>query len=200
MGGQQQIVGEHLVGLDGTVNLGTYGSVYITGMTLAEARQVIEQHLTAFLDEPKISINVFSYNSKVYYVIIEGGGQGDRVQRFPITGNETVLDAISNIGGLTPFSSKAIWIARPAPYGIVCDQVLPVNWRDVTRGGSTATNYQVLPGDRIFISESRLVAFDATIERLTRPFERMLGFTALASQTIQSVQRFPRGFQQGQGF
>ena len=34
--GQQQIEGEHLVGPDGTVNLGTYGSVYVAGMTLAK--------------------------------------------------------------------------------------------------------------------------------------------------------------------
>jgi hypothetical protein len=32
--GQQQIVGEHMVGQDGTVNLGTYGTVYVTGMTV----------------------------------------------------------------------------------------------------------------------------------------------------------------------
>src|SRR3989304_838997 len=32
--GAQQIVGEHLVAMDGRVNLGTYGSVYVSGMTL----------------------------------------------------------------------------------------------------------------------------------------------------------------------
>src|SRR5690606_31520697 len=31
--GAQQISGEHLVGPDGSVNLGTYGSVFVTGMT-----------------------------------------------------------------------------------------------------------------------------------------------------------------------
>ena len=36
--GQQQIAGEHLVGPDGTINLGTYGTVYVTGMTLAWRR------------------------------------------------------------------------------------------------------------------------------------------------------------------
>ncbi len=34
--GAQQIVGEHLVGPDGRVNLGTYGSVYVAGMTIDE--------------------------------------------------------------------------------------------------------------------------------------------------------------------
>jgi polysaccharide export outer membrane protein len=197
--GQQQIVGEHLVGPDGTVNLGSYGSVYVTGLTLDEARAAIEEHLTAFLEAPKISLDVFAYNSKTYYVIIEGAGQGDRVSRLPVTGNETVLDAISNVGGLTALSSKTIWIARPAPAGVDCDQVLPVNWREITRGGSTATNYQILPGDRVFISEDRFVALDTTLEKMLRPFERLLGFSALGAQTVQQMQRFPRGFTQ-QGF
>lgn len=195
-GGQQQIVGEHLVGLDGTVNLGSYGSVYVTGMTLDQARAAIEEHLSRYLDSPKISLDVFAYNSKTYYVIVEGAGQGDRVTRLPITGNETVLDAISNVGGLTALSSKTIWVARPAPAGVECDQILPVKWRDITRGGSTATNYQVLPGDRIFISEDRFVALDATLEKMLRPFERLLGFSALGAQTIQQFQRFPKGFNQ----
>jgi polysaccharide export outer membrane protein len=196
-GGQQQIIGEHLIGLDGTINLGSYGSVYVTGMTIDQARAAIEQHLSEFLEAPKISLTVFAYNSKTYYVIVEGAGQGDRVTRLPITGNETVLDAISNVGGLTALSSKTIWIARPAPAGVQCDQILPINWREITRGGSTATNYQVLPGDRIFISEDRFVALDSTLEEMLRPFERILGFSALGAQTIQQMQRFPKGFNQG---
>ena len=60
---------------------------------------------------------MFAYNSKVYYVITEGAGQGDLVARLPITGNETVLDAISQINGLSRLSSKNIWIARPTPSG-----------------------------------------------------------------------------------
>jgi polysaccharide export outer membrane protein len=195
--GQQQIVGEHLVGLDGTLNLGSYGLVYVTGMTITEARAAVEEHLSQFLEEPKISLTVFAYNSKKYYVIVEGAGQGDRVTPLPITGNETVLDAIGTVGGLTALSSKTIWIARPAPAGVDCDQILPVNWREITRGGSTDTNYQILPGDRVFISEDRFVALDSTLEKMLRPFERLLGFTALGAQTIQQLQRFPRGLNQG---
>jgi polysaccharide export outer membrane protein len=54
-----------------------------------------------------------------------------------------------------------------------------------------------LPGDRIFISEDRFVALDSTLEKLLRPFERLLGFSALGAQTIQQFQRFPKGFNQG---
>ena len=58
------------------------------------------------LDNPEISLDVFAYNSKVYYIVTQGAGQGDAVYRFPITGNETVLDAISQINGLNFNSSK----------------------------------------------------------------------------------------------
>ncbi|MBM4059390.1 MAG: hypothetical protein FJ275_14320, partial [Planctomycetes bacterium] len=99
--GQQQIAGEHLVAPDGTINLGTYGTVYVTGLTLDEAKKTVEQHLEQYLDAPLVSVDVFSYNSKVYYVITEGAGFGDNIARFPVTGNETVLDAISQINGLS---------------------------------------------------------------------------------------------------
>ena len=192
--GQQQISGEHLVGPDGTINLGTYGSVYITGLTLEEAKTAIEKHLDKHLDAPLVSVDVFSYNSKVYYVVTEGAGYGDNVARFPVTGNETVLDAISQINGLSRLSSKDIWIARPAPSGVGCDQVLPVDIAAIMKGGSTATNYQLLPGDRVFIAQDHMVAFDSLIGKITAPFERIFGFALLGSSTVQQFNRFPFGF------
>jgi polysaccharide biosynthesis/export protein len=196
--GKQQIAGEHLVGPDGTINLGTYGNVYVSGMTLEMTKAAIERHLSKFLESPEVSVDVFSYNSKVYYIIAAGGGLGDQVTRVPVTGNETVLDAIAQVDGLTRISSKRIWIARPAPGGVGCDQLLPVNWTEITRGASTATNYQVLPGDRIFIEEDRLVALDTIINKITAPFERVLGFTLLGTQTVQTINRFPRGLSNNQ--
>jgi protein involved in polysaccharide export with SLBB domain len=195
----QPITGEHLVSPDGTVNLGTYGLVYVAGMTLGQAKAAIEEHLKAYLDEPQVSVSVFAYNSKVYYVITQGAGQGDQVTRLPVTGNETVLDAIAQINGLSPLSSKRIWIARPAPSGAGCDAVLPVSWPEITAGAATATNYQVLPGDRIFIAENKMIAVDAFINRLTAPVERLFGTTLLSTQTIQTINRLPLGLTGGLG-
>jgi polysaccharide export outer membrane protein len=197
--GQQQISGEHLVSPDGTVNLGMYGLAYVAGMTVEEATAAVEEQLSKSLDNPKVSVSVFSYNSKVYYVITEGAGSGDLVGRFPITGNETVLDAIAQINGLSRLSSKNVWIARPAPDGAGCDEMLPVDWKEITKGAATATNYQILPGDRIFIAENKMVALDAMLNKIIAPFERVMGFTLLGSQTIQTINRFPLGFTSGTG-
>lgn len=191
--GQQQISGEHLVGPDGTVNLGIYGTVYVTGLTVAQARGVIERHLTRFLESPKVSVDVFAYNSLVYYVISDGAGNGDSVTRFPITGNDTVLDALAQVNGLTRANSKKIWIARPAPGGMHCDQVLPVDWNEIAKGGSTATNYQLLPGDRLYLEGDHWIAADSFLGKITAPFERIFGFSLLGAQTVQTMQNFPGG-------
>jgi protein involved in polysaccharide export with SLBB domain len=163
-------------------------------MTLAEAKAAIEKHLGEYLDAPLVSVDVFSYNSKVYYVITEGAGFGDQVGRFPVTGNETVLDAVAQINGLSRLSSKDIWIARPAPSGVGCDQVLPVDIEAIMKGGSTATNYQLLPGDRVFIAQDQWVAFDSIVGKITAPFERIFGFALVGSSAIQQINRFPFGF------
>ena len=80
-------------------------------------------------------------------------------------------------------SSKRIWIARPGQGSDGCDQIYPVDWPSITQCGAVATNYQVLPGDRIYVAEDRLVAFDNHLAKLISPFERMMGFTLLGTQT-----------------
>lgn len=187
--GMEQVRGEHLVRPDGTINLGTYGAVYVAGLSLGQAKCVIEKHLSEYLVNPQISIDVFAYNSRMYYVIVDGGGFGQQVFKLPHTGNETVMDAIANIQGLAPVSSTHhIHLARPSPANLGCNQVLPVDWRAITEGGSTATNYQIFPGDRIYIGPNRLIAFDNRLAQVLAPIERILGITLLGANTYQALQ------------
>lgn len=187
--GLQQARGEHLVRPDGTISLGSYGSVYVTGLTLAQAKLAIERHLAQFVLDPQISLDVYAYNSKVFYIIADGGGYGELVYRFPATGNETVLDALSLIAGLpavaSPHCSK-IWVARPSPADNCCTQVLPVDWRAITQGGSTGTNYQIFPGDRIYVKADPFVAFDFAVAKITTPITRVLNVALLGGATVQT--------------
>jgi len=155
-------------------------------LTVTESKLRLEKHLEQFFDSPEISIDVAAFNSKVYYVVTQGANLGDNVVRVPVTGNETVLDAVSQVQGLSQVSSKKIWIARPAPGGFGCEQILPVDWNAITRGGATETNYQLLPGDRIFIAQDPMIAFNNMIAKAKAPFERVFGFGGLTVQTIRS--------------
>ena len=126
------ITGERLVRPDGKITLGFYGEVYVAGLTTTEIKEKIVLHLRKFLpdevlglsnfdpktDQPRpveprdtdrVFVDVTAYNSKVYYV------QGDVAQpgRLPITGNETVLDAIQLLGGPDPDGGPAEHPPRP---------------------------------------------------------------------------------------
>ncbi len=192
--GTQEITGQYFVISDGMVNLRRYGMVHVAGKTIAEAQAALQDHLSQYFDSPEVAVDVIAYNSKKYYIITEGAGLGDNVMPMPITGNETVLDAISEIGGLSQLSSEKIWISRPGPAGSECVQILEVDYDAITRGGATDTNYQLMPGDRIFIAQDDAVALTNFVASVTAPLERIAGMASLGASTIRNWQTLGRGF------
>jgi polysaccharide export outer membrane protein len=189
---EQRIRGQHLVRPDGTISLGLYGSVYVAGMTLDQARRAIADQIAKTITnfpEDSLNVDVLAYNSKVYYVITDGGGYGEQVYRIPITGSETVLDALALVNGLPWVASKKhIWVARRTAGDVGYDQVLPVDYIGITQRGATASNYQVFPGDRIYVKADRWRTLDARVGKVLSPIERILGITLLGSETVNSIQ------------
>jgi polysaccharide export outer membrane protein len=188
--------GPHLVRPDGTVGVGAYGSVYVTGLTVDQARVEIARTIHRRLDPTVkslknviegLSVDVLAYNSKVYYVITDRTGFGEIVERLPITGKETVLDAISQIKGLPPEASKRrIWVARRTP-GHSSDNKLQVDWIGITQRGEMATNYQLLPGDRLYVKAEAIQRADYFLAKLLQPIQRLFGAALLGSETVNSI-------------
>jgi RNA polymerase sigma factor (sigma-70 family) len=164
------ITGERLVRPDGSINLGYYGEVSVSGLKLSEIKEKIAHHLLKYLDEEtlglarfdaatgkkvlpsltnRISVDVVAYNSKVYYVQGEVSAPG----RIPSTGNDTVLDAINYAGGLLPTASKdKIQLVRPnPPEAKGTEMKLDVNLDAIIKQGDATTNYQLFPGDRLVV-------------------------------------------------
>lgn len=201
----QPVSGQFSVRPDGTVYLGIWGSVPVAGLTLQQAAEAIRDHVSRQEDPTKpgtkgfaketlrVVLDVIQYNSKRYYVVTDGGGAGEQVVAFPITGSETVFDALANIGGLPPVASKRqIWVARRTPHAGQSEQILPVDWVAITQHGLTTTNYQVMPGDRIYVKAQRLVRIDTTLARILSPIERLMGVTLLGANTVNQISG--RGF------
>jgi polysaccharide export outer membrane protein len=193
----QKIRGQHLVRPDGTINLGLYGTLYVAGMTLDQIRYAVARAIESRMDPEAVqknpvkledvNVDVLAYNSKVYYVITDGGGYGEQVYSFPVTGNETVLDAIARINGLPAVASKKhIWVARRTLHGGK-NNILPVDWCGIAQRGEAATNYQLMPGDRVYVQADKLIATDSFLAKLLAPVERILGVTLLGSSTVNSI-------------
>lgn len=193
-----------LVRHDGTVNLGYWGNVPVSGLSLEQAADAVRQKilqnpaLAADQIDPKnvfVILDVLAYNSKFFYVITDNAGNGEQAQRFPITGSDTVLDALCNVNGLSPVSSKRnIWVARRTPHAGQHWQILPVDWVGMTQHGVTTTNYQILPGDRIYVKAQRLITIDTALAKIISPVERIMGITLLGSSTVNQIQGRGAGF------
>jgi polysaccharide export outer membrane protein len=148
------VSGKFPVGPDGLINLGEYGQVLVSGKTLAEARLAVIEVLKTRIPSPRVGVDVFAYESKNFYIVVQGRGTDDGVMRVPLTGNETVLDGLAQLNAQTNariIDATAMWIARPAHNGLRSDRILPVNWEEISQGSAT-TNYQLFPGDRLFVS------------------------------------------------
>ena len=201
------ITGERLVRPDGKVSLGFYGDIYVAGLTTTEIKEKVVLHLRQYLPDNllglqilkgeeakqvevppdqtnRVFVDVASYNSQVYYVQGDVGTPG----RLPITGNETVLDAIQYAGGLIPTASVPnIRLVRPAPPGACCEQVLPINLPAIVNAGDSTTNYQLLPGDRLVVYRDPIVRTTIFLDRLAAPFNSVLNSILQYSFTARSV-------------
>ena len=191
----QPIEGTHLIRPDGTISLGVYGSVQVAGLTLDQVRENITGFLAYwFGDKPEaflVIVDVAAYNSKSFYIVTDGAGYGEQVYRFPIVGSETVLDAISQIQGLPAVASRRhVWVARRSPNGCSPanpESVLPVNWCAITQYGDTRTNYQMMPGDRLYVKAQPLITTSNWIQKALAPVNEILGATLLGSETQNSI-------------
>jgi len=139
---------------DGAVDLGFAGDVFVSGLTLTEARERIAAQLNALerARDPqsttnyRVSVRLANGQSKYYYVIGEVNTPG----RFKVNGNELVLDAIVQAGLKSNSLPEKAYLVRPHPLGGP-DLVYRIDWCGIRDRGDTLTNYQIMPGDRVVV-------------------------------------------------
>ncbi|VTS06998.1 Polysaccharide export protein (Fragment) OS=Rhodopirellula maiorica SM1 GN=RMSM_03930 PE=4 SV=1: Poly_export: SLBB [Tuwongella immobilis] len=150
------IPSEQTVLPDGSIDLGEYGRHIVIGKTVAEIEAMVATIVKAKTPNAGfIDVRLINRVSKVYYVLGEVNTPGV----FQYTGRETVLDAILAAGGLTDKASqRKIILTRPSD---PCSPrtILRVCYREIVQLGDTSTNYQLQPGDRIFVASAGMLDF-----------------------------------------
>jgi len=112
-----------------------------------EQRLALERAISDARGKNKISARIVNWDSKRIYVLGEVNSPG----AFAYIGNETVLDAILEAGGLNADANQhQIIITRPSDCDS-CRTVMQVCYDQVVQLGDTSTNYQLQPGDRVFV-------------------------------------------------
>jgi protein involved in polysaccharide export with SLBB domain len=170
MGDMQQIAGNHTVGPDGYITLGSYGRVSVSGLSVPDCQKAIVTHLSQFLEKPNVVVEMVEMPSKKYYFIVRTMGQNNRVtnetvREFPCAGNDTVLRAIAigmgidmqpYVGNVPTQSTHYLGDAsikhiRPGEEDKP-PVVKTLEWEKILFSKSGfGDNLQLLPGDRIVL-------------------------------------------------
>jgi protein involved in polysaccharide export with SLBB domain len=133
---------------DGTIDLIEFGQLVVTGMSLDEIRDAVERKIAAKeRKKEKVDVQLTEPESQVYYVV----GEVNSPASYPLIGRETILDALLTAGGLTDKADRHNVILSRPTMPDSCRSVLPICYRHIVELGDASTNYQIMPGDRIYV-------------------------------------------------
>ena len=172
-----RLPGDQTVQQDGTIELGSYGRLQVAGLSAEEiqdqvgelvARHEIAKRQTKIelashksgtagnAAEPAdygVTVRLVNTESGLFYVMGEVNAPGS----YPLVGHETVLDAIIAAGGLSDRANDhKIILTRPQLAGRP-RAILPVCYQQILQLGDVSTNYQLQPGDRIYVPSMTLI-------------------------------------------
>jgi protein involved in polysaccharide export with SLBB domain len=157
---------------DGSLDLARFGRVIVAGMTLEATESLIEDTIANVTRETEGAENVLHIEVNVslaestdrFYVLGDVRTPGI----YKLKGYETVLDGILLAGGLIDNSTNyEIQLARPSDSQ--SGQIsVPVNYLNIAQQADPATNYQLRPGDRVYVTRSMQIAESMPKPKLAR--------------------------------
>ena len=132
----------------------------------------------------RVYVEVSAYNTMAYYVLGDVATPG----KLPYTGKETVLDAVNYANGLMPTADpKQISLVRPEHNGKPA-KVYKVDLKAIQNRGEVATNYQIFPGDRLFVDRDSVVKKTIEIDRLSAPIQSIVGTMQQEANMLRATQ------------
>jgi protein involved in polysaccharide export with SLBB domain len=173
--GRPDLTGRKAIGPDGRVAWGPAGAVRIEGQTAAEAALTVAK--SARLPVKKVQVRVAQFKSKVIYL----SGQGTGVPRaVAYQGQETVLDLLQRVGGITAYAAPAkVYVVRSHIADGGRPEVFHVDLKAIVMKKDQQTNLRLHPFDQVYVGESRRGKYDQCLPPCLRPaFEALCGIKA----------------------
>ncbi len=138
------------VSRQGTISLPLLGEIEVGGLTPMELEGRLRDELSKkYLENPQVSVFVKEHGSKKVSVLGAVGKPGV----FEMLGARTLLQVLSEAGGLTKEAGAQLYVIRPAPDG--GDEKVTVNVIDLMINRDPALNLAMQPGDIVSVPIDR---------------------------------------------
>jgi len=144
--GDAQMSVDAIVRPDGKISLPLINDVQAAGLTPTQLNVALEAAASKFIAEPSATVIVREIRSRKVYVL------GQVAKPTPLTLNKdmTVLQALSEVGGLLEYSDKKNIIILRTEDGR--ERRLKFNYNDVIEGKNSQQNILLKPGDTIVVN------------------------------------------------
>ncbi|MGE3809193.1 MAG: polysaccharide biosynthesis/export family protein [Gemmataceae bacterium] len=165
VGQHQELDGKYPVGPDGRIDLGRYGQLRVENQNLPEIRRLVAE--VAGVDQPRVAIRVADYRSQFVYLY----GQVSGLQRaVDYRGQETVLDMLQRVGGITPDgASNDVYVVRPHIEEGKPPEVFKIDLRAIVNQDDQRTNIRLQPYDEIHIGATRKSCLEKCVPPCFQP-------------------------------
>ena len=127
---------------DGYVSLPLINELQVVGLTTAQLRKLLEEKYKDFTTDPFVTIRIEGISSAEIFFVSRA-----RSAAFPLSGNETILQLLSRVGGLGIFDDRS-------------------NIRVVRRDGDKITEY--------IVDYDAIIKGDLKQDILLRPGDRII--------------------------
>lgn len=141
---------EVLVLPDGTITFPLVGTIKVEDMTPVDMQAAIRAKLQATIPDATVTVSVKAPLGHKISVL----GQVQKPGEIIMGSNMSVMQALSQVGGLTPYASEDIIIIRQTKNG---KESIEYPYDDISRGRHLDKDIDLKAGDVVFVSTSGIL-------------------------------------------
>jgi polysaccharide biosynthesis/export protein len=147
---EEELDREVLVMPDGTIDFPLIGTFSVVGQSTTDVQRTVTQKLLPFIPAASVTVMVKETRGNAVSVI----GQVTKPGEVIMTRSMTVIQALSQAGGLTPYADDDDIVILRKSGGV--EQSIDFDYSDIARGKNLETNITLLPGDVIVVPTQSL--------------------------------------------
>jgi len=154
----------------GDLNLPMVGRIHAAGMTLDQLETEVSARLRTYFREPDLAINITQFKSQPVSVIGSVGIPGV----IQLEGRKTLIEILSQAGGLKPDAGSRLKIMRDLEWGPIPlpsaktegnHSIAEVSIRGIETATTPEENIQILPNDVITVPRADIVYVMGEVKR-----------------------------------
>lgn len=149
---------------EGKITFPLIGEFIVSGLTATEIEKRAAQLLEdGYIIKAHVAVFIMEYKSKKVTVL----GEFTKPGLVELRGNSTLLEVISNAGGITPNAGDMLYIQRKIVKGSINnkeDITVTVDLKKLLEEGDVTSNVAVLDGDSIYIPRAAFVYVNGEVK------------------------------------